>query len=798
MSTRRLVAGKPYLMNAGVNFDANALIIKDSECNGITNLRVLPFELVTRNGCKRVASNVPSGDPILHFHTFKKPNAIEEVFAFTKRNIYKMNQGVGDWTLAQEHTTSSFVDLTNWTLTIPGGDVTTQFTTDGAGWISWSAVLANSAYAPCNPGQYKLIYSWGTKDLHTYGGLQLYINTYIRWAVTVPGQFGTPDTLAPCLDTWRINLCSDTAGATAIESYTFTFPAGGTNVFTGMLNVPFANPAALTAVKSISLEPIDIPFPYSYFRDHTFALEFSSPFLFYADIVGDDQTFWSSQDYVDLSAGSTVVAAGSTPPRPTDSEGDGGTRCLLYYDQSAGYFKPLVTRSTQEAQNEATGQDGGGTSAGPFAGTVTHTPVKPFTFFITSGSLILGDNGSGVLYDVNGGAGTGTINYTTGAWTATFSSNVGGIQTTYSYYITNQVLPRFVSVLNNRVIFMNCYEDSLYMPWRIRWSEAGDMTTVRGVSYRDMLDDDTSPISGCAYSSEYLTIYRHDSIAKMKTIGGDSVFGFFTVWQSGTFAPSTILSWNNYNFFLGKDDVYRFDGTQCVSIATQRVRNKIFALLNKNKILNCFSSYDDQYKEYWLWIVTEGNTFPTSVFVYSLQYDTWSYFTYPEISAVGAFYVVATKTWDSLVGTWNQQAWRWSDGTLEGTIRVPLLAKYGGDVFAIDYRLVEDFISDTGSTPITWSIITKDFVYANLEFKDRTSRVHFEAKGKQVTVGNSCNYEQDVSAFQDKIDVALNSSESEYQYWPDKVHEHIRFSFEGSGQFSLRWIQPFAITQEKD
>ena len=100
MSTRRLVPQDPYTPNGGVNKDANSITIAQNQCNGIKNLRVMPYEVRTRDGSKKVAGNTPGGDPILHFHTYKRPNFEEDVFAFTKQAIFQLNQGTGYWELA--------------------------------------------------------------------------------------------------------------------------------------------------------------------------------------------------------------------------------------------------------------------------------------------------------------------------------------------------------------------------------------------------------------------------------------------------------------------------------------------------------------------------------------------------------------------------------------------------------------------------------------------------------------------------------------------------------------------------
>lgn len=787
MSTRRLLPADVYIPNGGLNKDANALTIAQNQFNGVENLRVLPYEVRLRDGSRQIASNVPGGDPILHFHTFKQPNAEEEVFAFTKQAIFKMNQGTGTWEVAMPKLSHVVGGTVIGALT--DVDYNDLFVNSNGIFCQMDSNTNRTTFEASGTAAFRYVPT-SAMDLSTYTKIlcQRVFVLNCDYGAQTYTQTGN----------WTVDFCTDTAGAVVAGSSTIDLvDVGGylqfmiwdmptTGTFTSIRSMVFRMPQYTSATPGHWYMDLQIT-PFS---------SASSGFIFFNNAGLSEISFWSTTSFVDLTLGNTIVAAASQPSAPTDDDSDGGLRKLLYYDSNPAhaYFVSYTPRTTTASGNIATSHDGGGVSIGPFSGTLSNVPLVPFTIFFQSGGLRIVDDGSGHF----GGDGSGTIDYTTGVYMIQFTSGVGLVNTTYYYYTTTTKAPRFVTNYNNRIIYANIYEDSLYQPWRIRWSDVGDLRSVRGSSYRDLLDDDISPISAIAYSGEYLVIYRNDSVVKMRYIGGDNIFGFYTVWQYGTFASRTILEWNNMNFLLGKDDVYKFDGNQFISIATQRVRNAIFSRLNKSKIINCFSSYDDQYKEYWLWVVTSGNTFPTEVYVYSMQYDTWTMFTFPEISAVGNYYVLAATTIDQLVGTIDQQNWRFNEGVLEGTIRVPLLAKYNGNVFVIDYRIGHDFVGSADEAVISWYLITKDFMGKDLPFKDRTQRVHFEASGDSVDVGISGKYTQDPSAFDTIYTISLTGEYLEHQYWPDKVHEHIRLLFKGVGSFSLRWVQLFQVREEKD
>ena len=74
-----------------------------------------------------------------------------------------------------------------------------------------------------------------------------------------------------------------------------------------------------------------------------------------------------------------------------------------------------------------------------FSGITQAFPITQGSYFITDGVQVLQDNGSGVLVDQRtGGTGTGTINYLTGAFSATFQYAPAAVLTIYDKYIAYQ------------------------------------------------------------------------------------------------------------------------------------------------------------------------------------------------------------------------------------------------------------------------------------------------------------------------------------------------------------------------
>lgn len=772
MASRRSIPLRPYLPNGGVNFDAQALNLAENECKSIENLRVFPHQLQTREGSRKFAGALPTGEDILHFHRFKSPTGQEELFAFSASNIFRWDN-TDTWRIA-----------TN-TLLVDAAEALTAFNWSGM-WFTGGLTLSSSEVYQGSGAIALLGQGLGGDIFKITSASGWDMSAFDTFAWFQKGQIVGPTTLA-----W--GFYSDTACTSLIEEVTFTndFISGWAEDSVTINNAL----GGYTSVKGIKLYKTAgsaVFLNSSIYMDY-FYLKLSSG-------IGT-VTFWHTTDFIDADEGQTVIAAGSQPANAVDSESDGGNRVLLYYDTSDETFKDLTIQlPTVEEEVDIINEPGGVTTKSFSCGS---TPVVPFSFALnTANGILLRDNGSGVLFDSeNNSANNGTINYTTGAVVANFGSLVMKADATYTYLATRNVKPRFVSTFNNRLMMASTYEDSEYQPWRVVWTDVADMQVTRPEGYRDLVDDDISPIQQLAYQGEYLVVYRRDSVVKMRYVGGSAIFGAYTAWQWGTICPQTVVSWNNLHIFLGHDDVYLFDGSSFRGIGTQKVRNHLFESLNRDRLLYCFAFVNEVYKEYTLCLVQPGEDYPTVAYVYNILYNTWSYYTFAAISAVGRFHILQETTIDELIGTIDEQSWNFRGGILEGNVRSVVLAKEGGGVYALDPRMAKDWVDGDNadaSTAISWHVITKDWIGASLDKKDRLQRLHLEASGGTAEAGYNTEYDTDLSKFKGLQTLTLPPSPGEVQYWPDVVHENVAVKLSGSTPVVLRWIQPFTITRGRD
>lgn len=122
-----------------------------------------------------------------------------------------------------------------------------------------------------------------------------------------------------------------------------------------------------------------------------------------------------------------------------------GTGALTQFSGTTGSFPVIqrtfvITDGTQiltDSPNPGTISQGlnfGNGTTGPYTGTLSYFPIQPGTFVATNLVEIFTDNGNGTLTGNAGG--TGTINYTTGAYSMTFNASfTSAVQITSTYSV---------------------------------------------------------------------------------------------------------------------------------------------------------------------------------------------------------------------------------------------------------------------------------------------------------------------------------------------------------------------------
>lgn len=809
---------KPYFCSKGWNPDANGLSIQHEEASDVLNMRITRKEAFTRAGTRELARNRPGNDNILHYYDFKAIDGTEKLFGFSKDNVYEYHDGTGLWTYAHKFEALDTCEaVANWssdnwtpTLTTAGSD---RYEGSYAVYISPDADLTDTEVLLAKGGA-------GVMDWDTSG------YTHITFQY-MNGHTGDIDV--------KVKFYSDNNFTTLIESFDKTLSA--TTVFKECA-CEMTTPANFDSVKSWEIVADG-------------AETVSTQFDLHVDYVcgitklSSNVTFWHTCRFVDTTEGETIIAAGSSPPILDDAETDGGSRAFLFYDTSASYFDTLSSKKRVAVVNEDTGETGPNTESvvntetdlAHDAGDSGFSQIVKGTFEIytlelgtlaTASSVLSAVDGHGsnngyflIPTDetkIEGGAnswvkqdGRGNSDTTDYTWSLEFKDDTYHgmkLYVRYTYEEDCAYKPRYVWSFHNRVLMGNVYENPTYHAWRVRWTAVEDMDLMTDTDYADLVDTDITSIVGGETLGFYLNIYKTHSIVKCSHVGGDSIFLFTTVWKEGTYAGRTIQAFRNRHYLLGKNDIYVWDGNSMRSITqseqsdTYRTRDKVFTLLNQDELNNCFASIYPKFKEYWLWIVKTGETYPTSVFVYSILQDIWYYFEFDATVCTGEYHIQGAPTIDELIGTIDEQNWTFEASYTEGAVASMILSPDGENTRVLDDTIGSDggYYDPDGTwnvgTAISTRLITRDFIFGDLPRQDRVERVDFEAYGTSVDVSYSSKYVTDPAAFLVTISTTLTPAFEERHYFPDAVGEHIRFLFESDKYWAIRWVQPYAVIKE--
>ena len=820
----RPVADKPYLPVQGVNPDANGLAVSPEQSIFSKNLRYKRDRIVTRGGDRKLASYPPSGDPILHFHRYKKPDNTETLFGFTKNSIWAYNEGTEAWDYATKNT-----------VLVADGDAFAGFDTD---WDNISKDTNTYYQSPSSletlsftPHTNKFLDTVRVVGKGTITAFDIDLsghNTisfwYYNYAAAQGSQYVDYNV--------KVRFYSGVY-ATLIESFdaTITRTTAAVGTFTEVV-LTMTTPANWSSVKSweIYIDGNQTP-PNASLGSYSFLLGYMTA----QSRASNDVEFWSSADVQDNTEGLTVVAAGSLPPKANEAEDDGSKRELWFYDVSEGFFAPLTINRRIYTNDEAASPTATGpSSASTITGTASNTGIVGGTFSIytaelgtiASSSAVTDSGGAAGRFalipvdDTKIVAGGNSWFKADGTWSLEFADDsFSGLNLylLYTYEQDSAYKPRYVWNYHNRLVMGNLWDGSNYFPWRVRWCAIERINRITDTDYADLIDNDASPITGGVHQGYALTILKGESIIKGTYIGGTAVFNFDTVWKDGTYAGKTAVVDRGYLYFLGRDDIYMWDGAQLRSVTSQqrelsiqersssmgfRIRNYIFDRLNYDKLNNCHAGIYKRFNEYWLGIVKSGETYPTSWFIYNIFQDTWYYFELSATVSIGFFHTKSKTTIDELVGTIDEQNWTFDSSILEGLDQALVLGYASGDTYLVDETLTTEggYTDVTGTwipgTDIAWYLITKDFISVNLESSDRWQKLDIEAEGVTFDVGIHADYSLDPASFEQKTTITPTTTFSKLRYFPDKVAIHLRFLLEGSGRIAIRWMQSFAIREQ--
>lgn len=596
-------------------------------------------------------------------------------------------------------------------------------------------------------------------------------------------------------------------------------------------------------------------------------------------LVGKSLSYWSTVSTIDQTLGTTLVAAGSVVTPLGQNMSNGADRVLLYWSEADTIFKEVDLQSHFPVTEEETtvaiafanptvytigvttlgnpNYDANFISMLPGLTQITTTyngqlaTIGSQVYSLAVGKVSLGDPSNGSLVNcyklipaddskVTYGD-TSYVRVDGKEFSIKFKDDTHvGQMLLLSYYYNKRVLhkPVCVSSFKNALIYANTYEEGAYFPFRIRWSYQGEIFTTKENSYVDLVEGDLSPIltmmpnETAFYNSidSYLYIYRSNSIYRANFNSNfalnatfiQSFFNFELAVSIGIASPRTVAPIGRAQVYLGKDDIYIFNGIERESLTldktngSPRVREFIFSLIDVTKPEENFALYNQNQKKYYLFIQPKTETDKTFCFIYDFVFGSWTRYIYPKITAGVISEFIQGRTINQLLEDINSllgdidnlSAADLQLGTLLSVGKYPCLVSESGDQdFGMPEPLLDvngepildvngEIIYVTGYGYPDYYLITRDFLSDNLHLQERIQLVFVEARLGNIDISYNCDYAQTPASF-------LNANTLEYttlykrgQYNLDVVGNNIRFMLKMAPTTETRWMQVFTTEQE--
>jgi hypothetical protein len=198
---------------------------------------------------------------------------------------------------------------------------------------------------------------------------------------------------------------------------------------------------------------------------------------------------------------------------------------------------------------------------------------------------------------------------------------------------------RHIATIDPGFVMVGNTNDSVdgAVPNRVWWSAFGDPDTWptigSALAQEDQSDFNDLPTGGWvqavlgAVGGASAAIICESAVYRVDYEGPPAVFRFTCVDRSrGTPAPNSVINIGNFAAFLGDEDFYLFDGTQCIPIGDGRLAKTFYANLNQNYFDRVYGSVDPINKMLlWAYPSTSSQTgVADTIIAYNWSEKRWS------------------------------------------------------------------------------------------------------------------------------------------------------------------------------
>ena len=375
--------------------------------------------------------------------------------------------------------------------------------------------------------------------------------------------------------------------------------------------------------------------------------------------------------------------------------------------------------------------------------------------------------------------------------------------TALSSSLGSTYLAKIYRTFGTRGHFFNVSDGGTTHRARHQWSAVGDIDS--GSSDWDKVNDNTDldttvgQILNALQLGDNMFIYKdRGPIIQMSQTGiASPPFSYRTVTAvpTGLGAERTLVSSGRSHYYLGVDNVYRFDGRTALPIGDKVLTELIFNL-NPATIANAWGQWDPALRQYYLWVPQGEETYPAQAWIFDERTSAWNgpykptNITNNGFTLGGFLQESDDSIWSDIDISWSEADFAWSFQNLQSLAPLLISTNNLGEVFKSS-TLTGSF--DGGA--IESHIITRDFKSFNPQTTAfgvvRWLRVEVAIAGSAgagITLEYSTDSGDNWSSTQTAVEpTTFDNNIKRYMFYIDVVGERVRFRI-GKTAASSSWL----------
>ena len=320
-----------------------------------------------------------------------------------------------------------------------------------------------------------------------------------------------------------------------------------------------------------------------------------------------------------------------------------------------------------------------------------------------------------------------------------YKSNIHDFGTTST---VSAFTARTVTLFNGKLMFANTTEGTAKtFINRVRLSQIDDFEDFRAAQGGEIVElvEGSTGIVVMEPMSEFVVVYKEDAIYRGDWIGSPNVSVRFTatIHNEGCLATNAVAVLPGYHYFVGKRNIYQYDGGKQLQPIGDPIRDYLFTANRSLNVSNqhyVFAFFDPEWRELNILYPKGTSVGARECLRYYEPYKSWSTRTYNNWFTYGkALRSHETLTWSALRQAWGDYGQPWTTAFFVSAKYHKFLLGNGSyvNVSAIKtsiestdtyvYDVNEIKTSDDGYS-IRWELETKDFYlpssYIRVDFAD--------------------------------------------------------------------------------